>query len=196
MAGAPSPAREARALRGFDLQFAGTVRWIAQSLARCQLFALPPKMPTRSENAVHLFLNSREQRHRFTDNVTVRQTAPLRVVQTKSLFFSNQFHLPIELIENSMRRPRQHRRNQDRDYAQRFSKVIENASQRVRVITVFGKFPGRAFFDEPIAIIDEVHDCLNSKIRSSPTHRVLVVPEFARVRSDPYWNRGCDRQSL
>src|SRR5438552_6729716 len=108
--GAPSPAREARALPGFNVQSAGTVRWIAQSLARCQLFAaLPPKMPTRSENAFHLFLNSREQRHRFADDMPIRKAAPLRILEAKPFFLSSQLHLPIQLIENSMRRFRQHR---------------------------------------------------------------------------------------
>ncbi len=97
-------------------QSAGTVKWIAQFLARCQLFAaLPPKMPTRSENAFHLFLNPREQRHRFADNMSIRQAAPLRIIETKSLFFPAQLHLPIQLIENSMRRLWQHWRNQNRN---------------------------------------------------------------------------------
>src|SRR5437667_6559610 len=132
MAGAPSPAREARALPGFNVQSAGTVRWIAQSLARCQLFAaLPPKMPTRSENAFHLFLNSREQRHRFADNMTIRQTAPPRIFEREPLFFSAQLHLPIQLIENSMCRSRQYRRNQNRDDAKRFGERVEKTIEQI-----------------------------------------------------------------
>src|SRR5439155_13040899 len=49
-------------------------------------------------------LNPGEQRHRFADNMSIGQTSPVRVVQTKPLLFSPQLHLPIQLIENSMRR--------------------------------------------------------------------------------------------
>jgi hypothetical protein len=48
-------------------------------------------------------LNPREQRHRFADNMPVRQSTPLRIFERESFFFSAQLRLPIELIENSMR---------------------------------------------------------------------------------------------
>src|SRR5439155_20937810 len=55
-------------------------------------------------------LNPWEQWHRFADDVSVRQLPPLPIIETKSLFFSAQLHLPIQLIENPVRRSRQDRR--------------------------------------------------------------------------------------
>src|SRR5438132_10689291 len=105
--------------------------------------ALPPKMPTRSENAFHLFLNSREQRHRFADNMSIRQAAPLRIFEREPLFFSAQFHLPIELIENSMRRLWQHWRNPNRNDAQGLGEGIQNIVQYrfIFLITRLREFP-------------------------------------------------------
>jgi hypothetical protein len=51
-------------------------------------------------------LNPREQRHWFADYMSIRQFPPFRVCEQKPLFFSAHFHLPVELIENSLRRSR------------------------------------------------------------------------------------------
>ena len=51
-----------------------------------------------------LRLNPREQRYRFPDYMSVRQTTPCRLVEPESLLFPAQLHFPIQLIENSMRR--------------------------------------------------------------------------------------------
>src|SRR5260370_13748680 len=75
---------------------------------------------TRSESAFHLIrFDSREQWHRFANDMPIRQTAPLRILEPKSLLFSTQFHLPIQLIENSMRCPRHDGRYQNSNDANR-----------------------------------------------------------------------------
>jgi hypothetical protein len=51
----------------------------------------------------------REQRHRFADNMPVGQPVPLRISELEPLFFPARLHLPIQLIEHSMRRARQNR---------------------------------------------------------------------------------------
>jgi hypothetical protein len=53
--------------------------------------------------SVALPFNPREQWDWFPNHVSIRQTAPRRVLETKPFFFSAQFHLPIQLIENPMR---------------------------------------------------------------------------------------------
>ena len=67
--------------------------------------------------SVALPLNAREQWDRISHHMSVRQTAPLRVLETKTFFFSAQFHFPIQLIKNSIRCFWQHRRDQNRDDA-------------------------------------------------------------------------------
>jgi hypothetical protein len=61
--------------------------------------------------------------------MSIRQTAPFRSIKAKPFFFSSQLHLPIQLIENPMRRPRQYRRNQNRDDTKRFGEGIEKCDQ-------------------------------------------------------------------
>src|ERR1700736_5222613 len=61
-----------------------------------------PSKNARSESG----LNPREQRHRFPHNMSIGQTAPLCVFEREPFFFPAQLHLPIQLIENPMRRLR------------------------------------------------------------------------------------------
>jgi hypothetical protein len=61
--------------------------------------------------------------------MSIRQTAPLRTLKAKPFFFSAKFHLPIQLIENPMRRLRQYRRNPNRNDTKRFGEGIENCDQ-------------------------------------------------------------------
>ncbi|MEY2430214.1 MAG: hypothetical protein QOJ40_3099, partial [Verrucomicrobiota bacterium] len=44
--------------------------------------------------------------------MTVRQSPPSHITEPKPLILSGQFHFPIQLIENFVRRFRQYRRNQ------------------------------------------------------------------------------------
>src|SRR6266513_4346683 len=61
--------------------------------------------------------NPWEQRHRLADDMSVRQSAPLRVFEREAFFFSAQFHFPIQLVENAVRRFWQNGRNQNCDDA-------------------------------------------------------------------------------
>src|SRR5438105_4845166 len=65
--------------------------------------------PKRTRETRALPFNPRKERHRFSDNVTIRQLPPLRIGERKTLFFTAQVHLPIQLIENSVCRLRQDR---------------------------------------------------------------------------------------
>jgi hypothetical protein len=58
-------------------------------------------------HSVALPFNAREQWDWFPNNMSIRQTAPFRIIKTKTFFFSAQLHLPIELVKNSMRPARQ-----------------------------------------------------------------------------------------
>src|SRR5947207_13213235 len=75
-------------------------------------------------------LNSREQRHRFAHDMSVRQSPPLRIGERKSLFSPAQLHFHIQLIENSMRSFRHYWRNKKRDDAERLSYVIKHTSKK------------------------------------------------------------------
>src|SRR5207247_10211025 len=82
--GTPSSTRETRALPGIIAQqcegLVGRDSVETGELAAPQSVALP--------------LNAREQWDRFSHHMSVRQTAPLRVLETKTFFFSAQFHFP------------------------------------------------------------------------------------------------------
>src|SRR6266487_744817 len=80
----------------------------------------------------------------------VRQSPPLRIFKGETLFFSAQLHLPIKLIENSMRRFRQHRRNQNRDDAQRFGEMIKDGIELSTALFLFCKLPWRSSLNKNV----------------------------------------------
>jgi hypothetical protein len=80
-------------------------------------------------HSVALPFNAREQWDRLPNNMPIGQLPPPRILETKPFFFSTQLHLPIQLIENPMRRLRQYRRNQNRDDTKRFGEGIENCDE-------------------------------------------------------------------
>src|SRR5438034_2278922 len=85
--GTPSSTRETRALP----------RIIAQ---QCEGLVGRDSVETgelAAPQSVALPLNAREQWDRVPHHMSVRQTAPLRVLETKPFFLSAQIHLPIQL---------------------------------------------------------------------------------------------------
>src|SRR5437899_3778017 len=127
MARALLPAREARA-RSPELSPHPPQRWIVRS-------ARDDYLTTRSQSAFHLVrFNPREQWHRFANNVLIRQTAPLRILETKPFFFSAQLHLPIQLIENSVCGSWQHRRNKDGKNSKRLCAVVQQIFQKFAIL--------------------------------------------------------------
>ena len=70
---------------------------------------LPGNHAHAAPQSVALVLDARKQWDWFPNNMPIRQTAPLRILEAKSFFFPAQLHLPIQLIENPMRCSRQYR---------------------------------------------------------------------------------------
>src|SRR5260221_12115528 len=83
----------------------------------------------------------RKKRRGLAELMTVGQTAPLRIRETKARIISAQLHFPIKLVEHAMRRLGQYGRNQDRDDAQGLGEVVENGVESFALFGVFSKCP-------------------------------------------------------
>jgi hypothetical protein len=78
----------------------------------------------------------------------IRQTSPLRILESKPFLLFAQLHFPIQLIKDSMGRLRQHRRNQNRDNSQRLGEIwgaqaarlLVSAARRNELPEMFSKF--------------------------------------------------------
>src|SRR6266480_2154380 len=80
--------------------------------------------------------------------MSVRQFPPLCVCKREPLFLSAQLHLPVQLIENSMRCFRQYRRNEDCDNAQRLYYLVENFGEMRGFVLLFSEQPAE-FIQSP-----------------------------------------------
>ena len=82
-----------------------------------------------------------EERGRGAELVAIGQTAPRGVGEAEAGFLPLLVHLPVQLIEDPLRRLRQDGRKEDGDDAEGLGEVVEDGVEMLRLGWVFGQLP-------------------------------------------------------